>query len=502
MNVNGENLRFIMGFKLRQFRQQKGFSLKELAEKTNLSISYLSEIEKGKKYPKPEKILLLALALDISFDELVSLQINKDFGPLPVVFSSPVIKEFPFRMYGVKPQELLSLITGDPEKSGALIRTFLDIGQDYNMRVEHLLLAALRSYQQMHNNYFEDIENAAAAFILENGWQPDPPITAEQTRRLLVETHGYQIDDHILGEYPGLREMRSAWIEGKPPRLLMQPYLTPPRKAFIYCRELGFRFLNLKERPRATVRLLGSFEQLLNNFKAAYFAGALLMNRKLLVADLRHFLQSPQWNGAAFLDLIERYSVTPEMFLHRIGALLPHFFNMREMIFFRFQSQRGSDSFELSKIFNMTPLFIPNGMGAVEHHCRRWMSVQLLKRLKKLPAQADAPPLIEAQRVRFLNIKKTMFSITLAYPSPLYEGRLISVTISFMLNEAFKKAVAFWDDPAIQDIDVNETCERCGLTSEQCLVRAVPGAIFRKDALLREQEQALSSIITEIKSPG
>ncbi|MCB0286652.1 MAG: helix-turn-helix transcriptional regulator, partial [Calditrichaeota bacterium] len=78
MNVNSENLRLVMGFKLKQFRLENGLSLKDLAAKTDLSISYLSEIEKGKKYPKPEKIFQLAEALKISFDELVSLQMNKD----------------------------------------------------------------------------------------------------------------------------------------------------------------------------------------------------------------------------------------------------------------------------------------------------------------------------------------------------------------------------------------------------------------------------------------
>ena len=109
MNIKPENLRFIMGFKLKQFRLEKGLTLKELAEETNLSISYLSEIEKGKKYPKPEKIFQLAQSLGVSFDDLVSLQISREADMLPVIFTSPVIKEFPFKMYGVSPQDLLAV---------------------------------------------------------------------------------------------------------------------------------------------------------------------------------------------------------------------------------------------------------------------------------------------------------------------------------------------------------------------------------------------------------
>ena len=42
------------------FQTIKGFGLKQLAALTGLSASYINEIEKGKKYPKAEKIMMLA----------------------------------------------------------------------------------------------------------------------------------------------------------------------------------------------------------------------------------------------------------------------------------------------------------------------------------------------------------------------------------------------------------------------------------------------------------
>ena len=68
MTINSESLRFILGIKVKQYRQAAGLSLKQLAQRNELSISYLSEIEKGKKYPKPEKIILLADALGKSYE--------------------------------------------------------------------------------------------------------------------------------------------------------------------------------------------------------------------------------------------------------------------------------------------------------------------------------------------------------------------------------------------------------------------------------------------------
>ncbi|MGB9812902.1 MAG: helix-turn-helix domain-containing protein [Thermovenabulum sp.] len=54
------------GSLIRQLRKNRKISLKELAEKTGLSVSYLSEIETGKKQPSLEVIQKLADALNVS----------------------------------------------------------------------------------------------------------------------------------------------------------------------------------------------------------------------------------------------------------------------------------------------------------------------------------------------------------------------------------------------------------------------------------------------------
>jgi len=49
------NLQYIIGMKLRNFRQEKGLGLKELSSLTGLSASYINEIEKGKNIQKLKK---------------------------------------------------------------------------------------------------------------------------------------------------------------------------------------------------------------------------------------------------------------------------------------------------------------------------------------------------------------------------------------------------------------------------------------------------------------
>ena len=41
------NLQYIIGMKLRNFRQEKGLGLKQLSSLTGLSASYINEIENG-----------------------------------------------------------------------------------------------------------------------------------------------------------------------------------------------------------------------------------------------------------------------------------------------------------------------------------------------------------------------------------------------------------------------------------------------------------------------
>ena len=49
MSVNKEKIKIILGLKLKQARKEQKLSLAKLSKKSGLSISYLNEIEKGKK---------------------------------------------------------------------------------------------------------------------------------------------------------------------------------------------------------------------------------------------------------------------------------------------------------------------------------------------------------------------------------------------------------------------------------------------------------------------
>jgi transcriptional regulator with XRE-family HTH domain len=62
-----------MGAVIRRERRERGLTLKALAERSALSVVYLGEIERGKKYPSAQVLEQLAKALELDLAELLEL---------------------------------------------------------------------------------------------------------------------------------------------------------------------------------------------------------------------------------------------------------------------------------------------------------------------------------------------------------------------------------------------------------------------------------------------
>lgn len=506
MAARTDNLRFILGLKLRTLRQERGQSLKDVAAASGLSVSYLSEIEKGKKYPKPDKLIDLAQAFDVPYDELVSLSVTDELDPLKEVFTSTLIQEFPFQLFGLAPQDVFGLVSDQPVEAGALIRTFLEIGRTYDMQVEHFLFAALRSYQQMHANYFETLEEHAAAYRAAQGWSRGIAPNARTLRALLESEYGYYIDTETLPNDPDLNDFRSVYAEDGGPTLFVNGDLTPIQQAFIYGREVGYQELDAEARATTSSWLkVESFEQVLNNFKASYFSGALLIDRAALIDDLTALFDQPTWSGQRFVDCMARYPATPEMFFYRLTELVPHVFGLDEIFFMRFHHEAGTDDFRLTKVLNMSEVAVPHGLGPKEHYCRRWPAMHLLRELAAQQAHRSngAPgdmPLVRAQRSHFIDNEADFFVVSAARPLSLAEGTNSCVSLGFLMTDAFMDHVQFAADPDVPHFDVNLTCERCPLPASECAERTAPPSIYNAEQRQARQEAALDRLMDLVPS--
>lgn len=475
--------RIIFGLKVRQFRQEKAWNFEELSQRTGISISYLNEIEKGKKYPQPDYRKRLAEVLETPYDFLISPELTKEFAPLGELLHSKFLNDLPLDLFGIGMQPLVEIIASDPAKVNAFISALLEIARVYALREEHFYFAALRAYQELRNNYFEEIEVAAAAFVRKHQLPVNGGISLQDLEKLLTEQFHCRINQDGLAEYPTLHWLRSVY-NPKTKNLLLNGQLNDRQKAYQLAKEIGFHELRLKERPLASNFLrVNSFEEVLNNYLAAYFAVAILVNRDSFIEDIGAFFAQKTWNPTGLLSFMTKYQASPEVLFQRFNVLTKDF-GLDKVFFQRVVHDLGRNGFELDKELHLNRRHQPHASGLGEHYCRRWLSITLLHDLQ---TQKEQSMLVGIQRASFLGAGEEYLCISIAkqgHPTP---GKNVSVTLGVLLDDHAKKRIQFWDDPAIPVQTINVTCQRCAMPD--CAERAAePTVVHRKEERRRMEE--------------
>jgi len=349
----------------------------------------------------------------------------------------------------------------------------------------------------MYDNYFDDLEESAQQFRklfeIGNTISPNETLLAE----ILENFYGYHIEEFSKEAYPDLVSIRSIY-DPKTCKLLINRDLSTEQRTFTYGREIGYQFLQLKNRSYiSSVIEVESFEQVLNNFRASYFAGAILINKSLLIDRLIYFFASPKWDSSMLLSIMKLFSVTPEVFMHRFTNIVSSHFKIKNLFYLRFNNQIDNELFYLNKEMHLTKLHTPHGTAMNEHYCRRWMSLTLLKDLENIQKQYgyNAEELIcNAQISEYIDTENNYLVICLAKPSPPNLKINSSITIGFAIDDNLKSVVNFLSDSALTHRKVNETCERCGL--ENCAERMVAPVILQKRVAREKLKAAVANLIT------
>ena len=495
MSVSSDKVKIIFGLKIRQLRLDKKMSLSEVAEKSNFSISYLNEIEKGKKYPKTDKIMALSETFGIEYDSLVSLKLSKQLEPIAELLNSNILNELPLEIFGVEPSHFIELMSEAPAKISAFISTIIEISRNYDMRVEQFYFSVLRSYQEMYDNYFEDLEEAAQQFRKLFDITPTTSPNEKLLGDILQNFYKYKIEEFSKEQYPDLVNIRSIYVP-KEHKLLINSNLSTEQKAFTYGREIGYQYLQIKNRPNtSSVLQVDSFEQVLNNFRASYFAGAVLINKSMLIDRLTYFFASPKWDENMLLSIMRLFSVTPEIFMHRLSNLMTSHFKINNLFFLRFDNQVDNDLYYLTKEMHLARLHTPHGTALSEHYCRRWISLTILKDLEKNQKEKgynDEEVLCKAQISEYIDTGNRYLVIALAKPSPPNKSMNGSITLGFAIDDNLKSIANFLSDATLLRKKVNETCERCGLLD--CEERVTPPVILEKQLAKAKVKVAIEAL--------
>jgi transcriptional regulator with XRE-family HTH domain len=492
----GLNHKVIFGMKLRQFREQAGLSLTDLGVRIRLSTSYLTEIEHGKKYPKAEKIARMAEALGRNYDDLVSIRLDEELSPLSDFLGSPVLHNFPFHLFGISPAQVVELMTRQPLEASALVNALIGIAESYNIGVEHLYRSALRSYQELNGNYFPEIERAVDEFTQDAKIKSDPTPTYAELQALIEKRFDYRLDDTQLSRHPKLEHFRSVLVmkRGRPPALVINSSLSERQRKFILAREIGYQVLGLKDRALTSApERVDSFEQVLNDFKASYFAGALLINRDRLLADIKGFFALERWQPHRFRDFLDTYEVTPEIFMYRLTEVLPQYLGIK-LHFLRFNHEGGE--YRLIKHLNMSQVLIPGGTGLDEHYCRRWLAIRILQDLgqERKGRKKVVEPIVGVQISRFIDTDARYLCVAMARHMALNRAVTSSVSLGFRYDQEFERTVRFANDRSITRLDIDGTCERCRLTKEECEDRVAPPHRLELQRARNEIERELAAL--------
>lgn len=104
------------GEKIRKLREDLDLSLRAVAEKIDVSVAFLSDVELGRRFPKADTLKLLAKELRVTAEELSRYDFRDEADNIKKMMFSDAAAGVAFRTVaeqmkkGVTPQEILKLL--------------------------------------------------------------------------------------------------------------------------------------------------------------------------------------------------------------------------------------------------------------------------------------------------------------------------------------------------------------------------------------------------------
>jgi hypothetical protein len=237
-----------------------------------------------------------------------------------------------------------------------------------------------------------------------------------------------------------------------------------------------------------------SFEQLLNNFKASYFASAIIIRRTLLVPKLKEFVAIKTWQPERLLEMIRHFNTTPESFCYRISNILPKHFGINQIFFLRFNNFAGQNQFDLTKEMHIARKHIPHTVKD-EYYCRRWLSLTILQELADTAKNTKlTQPLCKGQLSKYIDTGEEYLMVSFASQVSTTQNLNVSVSMGIFLNDEVRRKIAFLNDPNLPQRSVNETCERCALFD--CKDRMAAPVVLQKKHKTEELKKSIAKMLS------
>jgi transcriptional regulator with XRE-family HTH domain/predicted transcriptional regulator len=527
---------------LRRLRRASGLDRTTICKRALISSSYYGELEAGDAVMTTPVLSRLCKAFGVSqsdidthtldpvIDVFLDLTDDKTLDEAEIL-ERPGEKtaenrkhtKYRKRIFPIV-REVIELLDSAPNLANAFTKTVNNIARerDIGSKKEVFLPILLRTHQEEHHNYFAFLEDAAQAFLDKYG----QPVTYEGLRDLLkgeyhygeIEPWNFGIDDDNGTPEPILR---SVWFERNGKYCLrLNEKLKESQRTFEVAKEIGYHWPGVmrstqdalaQRNPTSSWTEVSSFPQVLNDFRASYFAGALLMPQERLEEELRTFFGKTSFDPAALAAMIRGNHVTPEMYLHRLSEILPGRFGIKNLHFLRFQTdasktyaaatERFERVFRRTKYLNLDSLPFQYAESPSEKYCRLYGAIKIFKEFQQAEAEKQALEThddddffyVKAQRSRFLKEiapegyeEQGYLCISVARRLNVQEHILSSVTLGFVLTPHFQNTVAFWNDhnniefgDEGKGVPVAHTCQRC--PKNPCTERAASPSLYEDE---------------------
>ena len=213
------------------------------------------------------------------------------------------------------------------------------------------------------------------------------------------------------------------------------------------------------------------------------------MDEDEFTKDIRALSKKAKWDEKPLLSLLKKYDVTPEMLLQRMTNIFPKHFGIKDLFFLRLYGESDLKSYRMTKELHLSQLHNPHANVRNEHYCRRWISINIIKRLR---ASRSNHPIADAQISTYWQTTNEYLCLSIAKPSPSSSKGSVSVTIGLMLTDQIQKLFGFLNDPDLKRKEVNTTCERCSMPN--CGARAIPPIVIEES----EKRQMILDALKEL----
>lgn len=483
MRLRPQNERLLFGLKLRQLRQDRNLSFQQLAAITGMSVSYLNEIERGKKSPRSEKLEELARALDVGMDDLNDVTLVASMMPVVKLLQSDFLNELPLDRFGIELAKIIEIIASAPARVGAFISALLELSRNYALLDENFYLAALRSWLEMHENYLEDSEAFAKTLRIELGWHPEYVPTLKDLSDLLEDRFDYRLVRGGIDEHQSFTGLLRVYVPTDR-SLLLASTLDERELRYHYASEVGYQIQELSARSlTAPMMQVRGFDMALAHARANAFAAALLLPAEQVDAEIKDFFGVGEPALDVFEQLLAKYRVSPELLLDRLTAMLPRFRDMKSLFFIKLVETLPGQM-HVTRELHLGERHRPHATGLLEHYCRRWVGAQLLMRGRDRIQTGVQIEQFYGSADQYL---------VLALADTEHNGQRQASFIGVPLTSDLEATIPSLLRSELKHRIVNNTCERCPIAD--CDERAAPPTV----AEAKKQRRAVQDTIEELQ---